>query len=87
MITSVHLETVYEIEVQYELIPNQWVRLDVKIAEALEALKTGLLRNLAITRVKLFSITAKDSDAVSFVYDIAAAKSGNQPWSLVAETI
>lgn len=76
---------VYEFEFQFEQTPNIWLRTDVTIADALACLKTGLLRNQVVTKVKLFAIT-ESSTTVAFVYDITAAKSGNTPWSTLSTT-
>lgn len=71
----------YEFEFKFSDKPI-WVRADVTVAEAFAAIKTGLLRNQAISAVKLFAIT-EGSDSISFVYDVTAAQQGNPPWSLL----
>jgi hypothetical protein len=76
------LGLVYEFEFQFTDKPGLWVRTDVKVAEALECIKTGLLKNTPVARVKMFAIS-EGSLSVSFVYDIGAAKSGNNPWILI----
>jgi hypothetical protein len=70
----------YEFEFQYTDNP-MWVRADISIAVAYKTMLTGLLLNKAVSKVKLFTIT-EGEESVSFIYDIGAAKSGNQPWSL-----
>lgn len=73
---------VYEFEFLYTDNPL-WVRADISVATAYNTVLTGLLFNKAVSKIKLFAIS-EGEDSVSFVYDIAAAKSGNQPWSLLA---
>ena len=70
----------YEFEFQYTDNPL-WVRADISIAVAYKTILTGLLLNKAVSKVKLFTIT-EGEESVSFIYDVGAAKSGNQPWSL-----
>ena len=72
----------YEFEFQFTDIPNMWLRADVSVAQSLECIKTGLLKNRAVSKIKMFAIT-EGSNSVSFVYDIIASKSGNFPWSLL----
>jgi len=74
----------YSFDFQFESHPNLWLSTEVTTIEALSCLKTGLLRNHVVTRVKVFSING-DGESETFIYDIAAAKSGNQPWSLISE--
>jgi hypothetical protein len=75
---------IYEFEFQFESHPTIWLRADVTTAEALECLKTGLLRNSIVSKVKAFAISESDN-SVTFVYDISAAKSGTgQPWSVIS---
>lgn len=83
-LSSQHLGTVYSFDCQFEALPDIWVSLDVTIEAALECIKTGLLHNKPVTRVKLFSISS-DGDSVSFVYDIVQSKTGGFPWSLTAQ--
>lgn len=77
-----HLGMVYEFDFQFADIPNIWLRTDVTVEEAFECLKTGLLNNRVVTRIKAFAITNSPT-SVSFVYDINAAKSGSFPWTLL----
>jgi hypothetical protein len=72
----------YEFDFQFTDIPDMWLRADVTVTEALECIKTGLLKNRAVSRIKLFAING-DTCGVSFVYDVVAAKQGNNPWSLL----
>ena len=72
----------YEFEFQYTDNPL-WVRADISIATAHKTILTGLLLNKAVSKVKLFTIT-EGEESVAFIYDVVAAKSGNQPWSLLA---
>jgi hypothetical protein len=64
-------------------MPNFWLSADVTISQAFDCIKTGLLNNQPVSKIKMFSINS-DGDSVSFVYDIVAAKSGNFPWSLTS---
>lgn len=72
---------IYEFDFQFTEHPDLWVRTDITVEDALECLKTGLLKNSQVSRVKLFAINEGDV-SVSFIYDITAAKSGNQPWTI-----
>ena len=60
---------------------TRFLRTDITIQQALDAINTGLLDNKPIGKIKLFAIS-EDDDSISFIYDVAAAKSGNNPWSL-----
>lgn len=64
-----------------------FVKCDVSVQEGLDALKTGLLRNKAISEVKLFSVTGQEHDGASMdayhVYNVEAAKAGQQPWGII----
>ena len=75
------LNTIYEIEFQ---VPSdsRWYKTDISVAESLEVIKTGLLSNKPVSKIKLFAITEGDSSA-NFIYDVVAAKQGSQPWSLL----
>ena len=64
-------------------MPNLWLSTDVTIQEALDCIKTGLLHNQPVIKIKMFSINS-DGTSISFVYDVNAAKQGNFPWSLTA---
>ena len=75
--------TVYSYDFQFTDMPGFWLSTDVTIAEAFEVLKTGLLRNKPISKVKMFAISA-DDQSVSFVYDVIASKTGAFPWTLSA---
>jgi hypothetical protein len=81
MITSEQLGTVYSFDFQFTSLPNVWLATDVTIGIALDCIKTGLLHNQPVSKIKMFSINS-DGTSVSFVYDVNAAKSGNFPWSL-----
>ena len=83
MITSEMLGTEYEFDFQFTDIPNFWLRTDVTIEEAFSVLKTGLLRNRPVSKIKMFAITTSDT-AVSFVYDVIASKTGAFPWTLTS---
>ena len=77
-----NISTIYEFEFQFP-DSNIWYKTDLQVSEALEVIKTGLLTNKPITKIKLFAIT-EDTSSMCFIYDVAAAKQGNQPWSLLA---
>jgi hypothetical protein len=71
----------FELEFQLQDTPNVWLKSDQPLSVHLETLKTGLLFNKPITKVKLFEVT--DNNLVTcMIYDVNAAKSGGQPWSL-----
>lgn len=80
--TTESTSTIYDIEVQFTAVPGIWAKFEITIKDALEVLKTGLYCNQPISKVKLFSVADEDDTPVCFVYDIAGAKSGTQPWSL-----
>jgi len=80
-ISSEALGKVYEYDFQFTDIPGMWLRTDVTIQESMEVLKTGLLRNRPVSKIKMFAING-DGDSVSFVYDVIASKTGAFPWSL-----
>jgi len=71
----------YEFDFQFVDIPNMWLRCDIKTSQALETIRTGLLNNRAVSKIKLFAITGPEH-TVCFVYDIVAAKQGNFPWTI-----
>jgi hypothetical protein len=70
----------FEFEFQFVDTPNVWLKVSIPLAQHLEAIKTGLLFNKPISKVKLFEVTDEESD-IGFIYDVQAAKSGGQPWS------
>lgn len=72
---------IYELDFQYDETNLVWSALDVTVSEALDTLKTGLLRNKPVAKIKLFAIFDTDN-SVEFVYDVRAAKTGNIPWSI-----
>ena len=78
---SIASQIKYEFDFQFEDKPGIWLRADVTVEEAFNAIKTGLLKNNPVSKINLFAITDKDK-SVGFIYDVAAAKQGNQPWSL-----
>jgi hypothetical protein len=81
MISPEHGLTVYSYDFQFTDMPGFWLSTDVTIQEAFEVLKTGLLRNKPISKVKMFAISSGD-DSVSFIYDVIASKTGAFPWTL-----
>lgn len=83
MISQELLETTYSFEFEFTDLPGTWLSTTIEIQESLNAIKTGLLKNRSISKIKLFSILS-DETSIYFIYDVTAAKSGNQPWSLMA---
>ena len=75
-------DLIYEFEFQFESKPDVWFKTDVKTSEALACINTGLLKNMAVSRIKLFAIT-DPTCSVGFIYDVIKAKQGNNPWSLL----
>ena len=75
----------YEAELKFKALSFP-TRVDATTWEILECLKTGLFRNQAVESVALFSISGEE-EAQVFVYNIEAAKSGNQPWSLQCQAV
>lgn len=71
----------FELEFQFQDTPHVWLKVDQPLSTHLAALKTGLLFNKPITKVRLFEVT-DSGQSVSMIYDVQAAKSGGQPWSL-----
>ena len=81
MLSPELLGTVYSFDFQFVDVPNMWLSTDVTVEESLNAIKTGLLNNRPISKIKLFAISS-GSDSICFIYDVVAAKQGNQPWSI-----
>ena len=78
---------IYEFECIFTALPDVWVRLDVSTIDALMCLRTGLLNNQQVNKVKVFAITS-DTESISFVYDILAANTASaNPWSTIAATL
>jgi hypothetical protein len=75
------LGTVYKFEFQFVDVPDLWLTIDISVGDSLEAIKTGLVKNRPISKIKLFAINT-DDDSIAFVYDVVAAKQGNTPWTL-----
>jgi hypothetical protein len=71
----------YELDYQYDTSSPIWATKDVTVLEALDILKTGLLNNKPVAKIKLFAIF-DTKVSIEFVYDIRAAKQGSIPWSL-----
>lgn len=76
----------YEFEFEFTSSTGIFVRTDATVKEAFECLRTGLLRNAPVSRVKLFTV-AGGNDIVAFTYDVNAAQKGNPPWSLLLTTV
>lgn len=71
---------IFNLDFQYEA-NQEWVNLDVTVLEAFDALKSGLIDNRPVTKIKLFAIFDTET-SIEFVYDVRAAKQGNIPWTL-----
>jgi hypothetical protein len=80
------LEILFDFEFSFASSPTQFIARELSIAEAFHVIKSGLIDNQPIAKVKLFTVI-EATDAVSFIYDIAASKSGNSPWNLLEESI
>ena len=76
----------YELDYQYDATHPVWATADVTVTEALDTLKTGLLHNKPVAKIKLFAIFNTET-SIEFVYDVRAAKQGNIPWSLEQTTL
>ena len=75
----------YSYDFQFTDIPNMWLSTDVTVQEAFEVLRTGLLRNRPVSKIKMFAINDIDSGgSISFVYDVICSKTGAFPWSLTS---
>jgi len=81
MISQELLGTIYKFEFQFVDVPDLWLTIDISVGDSLEAIKTGLVKNRPISKIKLFAINT-DDDSIAFVYDVVAAKQGNTPWTL-----
>lgn len=84
--TQILLEQVYDFEFQFSDI-KCWLKIEATVTEVLEALKTGLIANKPFSKAKLFSITENEVGSAIFIYDVAAAKSGQQPWSVECQPL
>lgn len=82
MLSPEHLGMVYSYDFQFVSIPDMWLQTDVTIQEAFDVIKTGLLKNQPVSKIKMFAITESET-SVAFVYDVVGAKQGNFPWSLL----
>jgi hypothetical protein len=75
------MDQIYEFEFQLTDTQGLWLKTDASVYTALEVIKTGLICGKQVSRIKLFAINGEEGSAC-FIYDVAAAKSGNQPWSV-----
>ena len=82
-LTGMSKPCIYEAEIKFKALPFT-TRVDVSTWDMLECLKSGLYKNQAVESVSLFSIHG-DEEAQIFVYNIEAAKSGQQPWSVICQ--
>jgi hypothetical protein len=80
MLSPQHLGVIFQFDFKFTDC-DVWLKADISIGESLEVLKTGLLRNKAVSQVKLFSV-AEDGTEIGFIYHITNAKAGTQPWNL-----
>lgn len=72
----------YSSEIKFKSLPFS-VSVNTNSTEILEALKTGLFRNQPVESVTVASVQSDDeTENHMFVYNVEAAKSGNQPWSI-----
>lgn len=77
----------YAAEVKFKAQPFS-VSVSTNSEEVLEVLKTGLFRNQPVESVSICSVTSDDETQTHlFVYNIEAAKSGNQPWSIKCQPL
>lgn len=80
-ITEVNRAT-YSTEIKFKSLPFP-VTVDTDSLEVMLTLKTGLFRNQPVESVVVAVVNSDDEEQKQqFVYNVEAAKSGNQPWSL-----
>ena len=73
--------TICEYELQFSGIPI-WCKVDASTGEIRTALTTGLLRNVGVDKIKMFTVGEKES----MVYDIKATLSGQgASWNVEIE--
>ena len=60
-----------------------FVSANITMLQAFECINSGLLHNKPVRQVKLYTVTGEEGNSISLVYDIAAAKSGSNPWSMI----
>ena len=70
---------VYEISVIFTALPTIPAKVDMTPEVMIEVLKTGLYMNQSVHSIVLDSFSTTEQ---LIVYNITAAKSGGQPWSL-----
>lgn len=74
----------FNFEVMYNALPSRFVKVSLTVAEFLNILRTGLHYNDAVDKIAVTDIVfahETDEDG-SIVYDIVAAKSGGEIWSV-----
>lgn len=71
---------IHEFEFQLSSMPGVWLKTDVTTTQSLSAIKTGLLHNQSLSKIKLFTVSDDDT-TISYIYDVLAAKQGIQAWS------
>ena len=73
-------DLIHEFEFQLSSMPGVWLKSDVTTAQSLSAIKTGLLHNQSLSKIKLFTVSDDDT-TISYIYDVTLAKQGIQAWS------
>lgn len=75
-------EATYSTELKFKSLPFP-VSISTSSKEILETLKTGLFRNQPVEWVVVSEVHSDDEEQKQqFVYNIEAAKSGQQPWTI-----
>ena len=81
---------IYELDYQLDTSANVsspiWLSKDITVLEALDILKTGLLDNKPVAKIKLFAIFDTEI-SIEFIYDVRAAKQGSIPWLIEKTTL
>lgn len=78
-------EANYTTTLKFKAFPFS-VSVNTTSTEVLETLKTGLFKNQAVEWVNVANVQSDDEEQThAFIYNIEAAKSGAQPWSLTCQ--
>lgn len=78
-------DLIHEFEFQLTTLPGVWLKTDISTSQSLQAIKSGLLHNQSLSKIRLFTISDDDT-TIHYVYDVVAAKQGNNPWSTQVES-
>jgi hypothetical protein len=79
--TMIQPYTICEYELQFSGVPI-WCKVDASTDEIRNALATGLLRNVGVDKIRLFTV----GESEHMVYDIKAALSGQgTAWNVEQE--